>query len=294
MARSFNRFVVVPVVKIQPGLLLHYTILDPPPPRRQEERANRIRTAKANQLYTGLLSASAKKRLTKAVNLLVAIARPKKALHFQSKKEFTFRINFVTLTLPAPQAEISDRQLKEKCLKRWLEFWKDKLPGLSYVWRAERQENGNLHFHLITDQYIFFKDLRDTWNKSLSQFHFIDEFQRQHRHRHPNSTDVHAVRKIRDLGAYIAKYMSKGEGTAQPITGKVWDCSKNLKTKDKCDFIPSSEELERFGMIYGSGYLDTFSNEHCAGVKMSESEMHRYLPAEWKKRYSEYLERVRA
>jgi hypothetical protein len=288
-----DRYVLVPVVKIQPGLLLHYTILDPPPSRKKTLQDLGARKSTARKMYTGLLSVSAKKKLIRAINLLVAISLPKKAIHFQSGKEFSFRVNFVTLTLPAPQADVTDKQLKEKCLKRWIEFWKDKRPGFAYVWRAERQGNGNLHFHLITNQYIHFKEIRESWNKTLSQFHFIDDFQKRYRHRCPNSTDVHAVRQIRNLGAYIAKYMSKGEGTAQPIEGKVWDCSSNLSSKDRCDFVPNNRELDVITALFRIQDLQHFETDHCIGVKMNESEMHRYLPLPWKKRYSEYLARVR-
>lgn len=293
MVRKASRFVLVPMIKISPGMVLTYNILDPPPPRDSNHcQRYSYGTPEAKQ-YTGILSPSAKKRLIRAINLLVAIAKPKTAIHFKTSNSFKFRVNFITLTLPAPQGEVTDADLKNKCLKRWVEGWRDKSPGLSYVWRAERQENGNLHFHLMTDTYRHHREIRDSWNKTLEQFHFIQAFEQSHGHRFPNSTDVHAVRSLRTLGAYIAKYMSKDEKTAQTVTGKIWDCSANLKRKDKCDFVPTSDELTYFGKLYDSLPGFAFSTEHCAGVKMTEAEMHRLLPEGWKSLYSSYLNRVR-
>ena len=281
------------MVKIQPGMVLAYSLLDPHPVR-EDARINQFHgNAVARTQYEGILSPSAKKKLIKAINLLVAIALPKKAIDFQSGKEFSFRVNFITLTLPAPQGSVKDKELKQIALKQWIEYWRDHKPGMSYVWRAERQENGNLHFHIITDRFIHYKEIRDTWNKRLSVWHFIDDFEKKHHHRFPNSTDVHSVQRIRNLGAYIAKYMSKKETTAQTIDGKVWDCSKNLKSKDNCSFPAGGRDLDAFERIYTAGGPDAFSTDFCGGVRMTEKQMHKHFPAEWCTEYSGYLQRIR-
>lgn len=288
-----DRYTVVPMVKVSPGMILAYSVLDPPPRRSPLDIADHHAVQPPRALYTGILSPSAKKKLIKAINLLVAIAEPKKAIHFDTGKEFTFRVNFITLTLPAPQGQVTDTDLKQKCLKQWLEYWKDQLPGMSYVWRAERQKNGNLHFHLVTDRYLHYKRIRETWNRCLAPTGLIDRFQDKNGHRHPNSTDVHAVKHVRNLGAYIAKYMSKTESKAQPIQGRVWDCSRNLKRKDVCAFPASALDYEQFAALMEAHPRAAFSTEYCGGVRLSESEMDQELPAGWKEEYLKYLERCR-
>lgn len=281
------------MVKVCPGMIIAYSILDPPPRRSPMEITVHGNAVPGGALYTGILTLTAKRRLIKAINLLVAIAQPKKAIHFESKKEFTFRVNFITLTLPAPQGQLSDKELKQKCLKQWIEHWKDRCPGMSYVWRAERQKNGNLHFHLVTDRYIHYKDLRDSWNRALGSTGLIDAFQAKNGHRHPNSTDVHAVKAIRNLGAYIAKYMSKTESKAQPIEGRVWDCSKNLKQKDACAFPASAGDLDTFQGLMDTHPTDAFTTEFCGGVRLTESQADAELPPLWQDEYRAYLARIR-
>ena len=103
----------------------------------------------------------------------------------------------------------------------------------SYVWRAEVQQNGNLHFHVISDTYIRYDHIRADWNSCLRDTGLIDKFKAKHGHADANSTDVHAVYKIKDLTAYFTKYMSKkSKKTDRNIEGKIWDCSANLKTKE--------------------------------------------------------------
>lgn len=290
---SNDRYTLIPFVKIQPGMIIAYQLLDPRPVVEYERKNVFHSNTEQAQPYTGLLTPTSKKKLIKAINLLVAISQPKRAIHFDSKKEFTFRVNFITLTLPAAQGTVQDKQLKQSALKQWLEYWKDKLPGFSYVWRAERQGNGNLHFHLITNRYIHFKDLRDSWNKRLEPFGFINAFEKANGHRYPNSTDVHAVKAIRNLGAYIAKYMSKTSESPDTIQGKVWDCSTNLKQKDQCAFPMSAADLDSFDRIFTSMPYDSFNTDFCGGVRMTEKEMRKLFPANWVKEYSSYLSRIR-
>jgi hypothetical protein len=288
-----SRYTVVPMIKIQPGMILAYNVLDPRPSRSKEIGATHHNVKPPTQLYTGKMTQSAKKRLAKAINLLVAIALPKKAIHFDSKKEFLFRVNFITLTLPAAQGDITDADLKKKCLKPWIEYWKEKLPGMSYVWRAERQGNGNLHFHLLTDRYIHYKDIRDSWNRCLKHTGLIESFFQRNGHRDPNSTDVHAVKAIRNLAAYMVKYMSKKEEEGQIVQGRLWDCSKNLKAKDVCAWPACAEDGDTFDKLYKAFPNQAFSTEHCGGIRLSEKQMHQFFPPRWKAEYSAFLKRIR-
>ena len=63
-------------------------------------------------------------------------------------------LNFLTLTLPAKQI-YSDQLVKRYCLNRFLRALKYIKPNINYIWRCEKQENGNIHFHVTLDKYIF-------------------------------------------------------------------------------------------------------------------------------------------
>lgn len=287
------RYTTIPMLCIRPGMVFAYDILDPHPCRQSLDMTAGKLPRPHSETYSGKLTEASKRRLIKAINLLVAISRPKKAVHFDTGREFKFRVNFITLTLPAPQREVTDKELKLKCLKPFLEYWRDKHPEFTHVWRAERQGNGNLHFHLITNTYIHYKDLRDSWNRHLRAFHFIDEFKSSHGHEFPNSTDVHAVKQIRNLAAYIAKYMSKKEEEGQSIEGKVWDCSARLKTKAKCSWPIAASDHDAFMKIWEALPGQTFNTDFCAGIRLTEREMRKHFPDTWVQAYSAYLERIR-
>lgn len=288
-----SNYTVIPVLRIAPGLVYRYIYLDGWSPSREASKTTWRKTPAAAGAYSGILSPGSRKRLIQIINLLVAVSLPKKATHFMTGRQFTFRINFITLTLPAPQGDTTDQDLKRRALKQWLEYWKDRLPGWSYVWRAERQENGNLHFHITGDRYILYTDLRDTWNNALRKLGFIEQFKNKHGHDMPNSTDVHAVAHIRNLGAYIAKYMSKSEKHQTPVKGRVWDCSSNLKTKSRCDFLFDSALEIEWQDLKRRFNQQVFTTDFCEGIRLTESQAERFLSPRIREQWQNYLQSVR-
>lgn len=319
---------VVETVQVRPTMVLLYdTYLDRNVSSLAKTKPNFDRFANIDkEAYSGLLCPHAKKRLSRALNLLVAVAKPKRIFNQSTRKDFTFRVNFVTLTLPAAQRTVSDRQLKKNVFDPFIKSMRYKHGLKSYVWRAERQFNGNLHFHLTTDCYLPFTSIRDQWNRYLSRFHFIDEFEKNHGHTDPNSTDVHSVSKINNIAAYMVKYMSKapdvhlqevnakraaknmaliepdnhpfrlidGQPTWDaPIEGKVWDCSLNLKSKDRCEMASDSHTRGELSSILKSPNTTYCETDRCFIIALKKGRMEEVLPKRLRNDYQDYLNRIR-
>ncbi|MFQ5865594.1 MAG: hypothetical protein ACE5IW_10230 [bacterium] len=104
-----------------------------------------------------------------------------------------------------------------------------------YLWRAEAQANGNIHFHVACDKYIPWWQLRHYWNKVQNNLGYIDRFEEKHGHRDPNSTDIHSVKKIRNLGAYLSKEISKNS------RGLMYTALKILNGKLQPCYNPSEQ-----------------------------------------------------
>lgn len=295
----------IPIFRISPGGVYMYSMWDPPYIPDHSDNARRSRSSQLDATsatptlphpknYPGRMTPTSRRSLIRAINLLVAIALPKKAVHFQSGREFTFRVNFITLTLPASQGAVTDKELKRGPLKNWLRYWSREARGMSYVWRAERQANGNLHIHITTDRYILYSDIRDTWNNRLDALGFIDSFEAKHHHRHPNSTDVHAVAHVRNLANYIAKYMSKQDREPDGIEGRVWDCSANLKADIRCEYAVDHDIAQLFQRLQEQYPHRTWSTEWAGGIRLSEEEMKHALPDSFMRDYEAYLQQVRS
>lgn len=220
---------VIPYLSLQHNRLLMYSLPAFEYSRKGHNILHLTSPEKLKAYTSGMLTAGAAKRLKQALELLVDLSPVQKFTRPSDMKQFNFRLTFATFTLPSPQAEITDTQIVKECLAPMLQIMRRRWGMKHYVWRAEKQKNGNIHFHVTTNRYIPYDQMRDEWNRCLNKLDFIDRFEKKHNHRHPNSTDIHSVRKVRDIAAYMVKYMSKEVPENLRVSCKQWDCSKNLK-----------------------------------------------------------------
>ena len=143
------------------------------------------------------------------------------------QKQFK-QIVLLTLTLSSKQTH-TDKWIKRNLLSPFIQELQKSLPDFNYIWKAEKQQNGNLHFHLLIDAYIDKALVQIMWNR-----------QQQKKGYHPSgllddenlgcpSTKIEGLRNKRNAVAYVAKYISKDEQSGK-IDGRVWGCSDNLKS----------------------------------------------------------------
>lgn len=242
-----------------------------------------------NNGHQGQLSRKATRRITNAVNWLVASAKNKWVYDKQSQKRFTFRVNFITLTLPTLDHGVTDHQFKSVLLHNFINTCRYKYDLKNYVWKVETQANGNIHAHFTTDTFIHWRNIRDVWNRILQRNGIIQQYQAKHQQlsfdeytslydpagikdieqlrrafaqgcdsswSDPNTTDVHSVHKVKDIASYLAKYMGKSDDDRRPIKGRLWGCSTNLSETNKLT-------LE----LADSSDFDVLEHLHQAGVK---------------------------
>lgn len=174
------------------------------------------------------LSSRAAGRMRDAIEWLVASAKRKHVYQAETGKHFYFRVNFITLTLPGVQT-ITDREVHRNVFDPFMKWWRRQAPGLLYIWKAEVQDNGNLHYHLTTNTYIHYAKLRNAWNNYCRRAGQFNEDGPAD----PNSTDVHSVRHVRNLSAYMAKYMTKGDLYKRPLKRWLKLYAKDLANKEK-------------------------------------------------------------
>lgn len=283
----------VSILQIRPGCLLIYEQYLSPRWRDPRDRFEPDVPATSNKKYTGLINQSSASKLRFAINLLLAISPWQQVINHITMRYQKFKVNFITLTLPSMQLDITDRQIKKECLEPMLRYLRLSYGMTSYVWRAELQKNDNLHFHITTNVYIPYEKIRDKWNQYLSKFHFIEAFQKKFGHSVPNSTDVHSVYSIRNLAAYLVKYMTKPKHQQRPIDGKVWDCSKNLKLKDRATIEIDGNLFYQIKNLIGQ-FPDRFvENDRCSMLNLTQSEMKAYLPNHIWSMYAEWLLKIK-
>jgi len=188
------------------------------------------------------LSRQARAKLERTIHNFLILANEKKVYIQSLKKQVNFKLAFITLTLAHDQVH-SDKIIKQELLHQFFVEIGKRYKIQNYVWKAERQENGNLHFHIIIDKFIHWSELRDIWNRIQNKLGYVDRHRqamkefykfgfkinerylkfspipKQHEYyakglqsdwSSPNSTDIHSTANITELASYMAKYMLKG------------------------------------------------------------------------------------
>jgi len=252
-------FDLIPAVSVHPDRINIYSQVHWQPYKPKGQTKEYLRTLdKSNK---GKISPQARRKINKAVDYLVYLSNDKALPAKQSGRYYKFKISFLTLTLSSKQIH-TDHEIKQMFLNQFLVEARKRWQMLNYVWRAEKQSNGNIHFHILCDKFIPWSELRDTWNRIQNKLGYVDRYRDEMRSYHeggfkvrqslldtwdykkqikaykvgvandwssPNSTDVHSIRFIKDVKAYIAQYMAKNESD-KDILGRLWGCSTPLSS----------------------------------------------------------------
>lgn len=242
--------VLIPKVTIHPNKVCLYS--EPhyfkPKSKYREQEQDGSEIAEINPSFfksarknNGFISEHAKRKLFKAIDYMVITSDKKKTFSKLQNKYITYQVVFVTLTLPSTQIH-SDKEITNKLFNQLLIELSKYHNVKRYIWRAEKQENGNIHYHLLINQFIEYQELRKRWNRICNKLGYVDSYQARQKEffkngfrvsdnlndkrtiaeqrkayiigqksdwTSPNSTDIHNTRKIKNIRRYVAKYMAK-------------------------------------------------------------------------------------
>jgi hypothetical protein len=167
---------------------------------------------------------------------------------------------FVTLTFIAA---VDDRA-GIAVLNKFLTVIKQRMTNVQYLWVAERQENGNIHFHMIINKRLPVKQFNALWvlqqynagltgktkyGESISRREIEDRYENGTVGKVLNPFDVKKIRSIGGLSGYLTKYITKQEKN-KPFGCSVWHCSRTVSRL----FTRATVQPSAFA------YLQTFNN----------------------------------
>jgi|WetSurMetagenome_2_1015567.scaffolds.fasta_scaffold04315_4 hypothetical protein len=249
--------VILPYVKVHPDRVVVYEKFEGTQGHRvlKEESLSNLK----NNKRKAVISKKSAQKLNIAIEYLIKLANPKLVYSRQSRKQFHSKISFITLTLSGEQGH-SDVFIKKHLINQFFVEAKRKWHVRYYVWKAEKQANGNFHIHITTNVFIPWQELRNTWNRIQAKAGYLEAYKRNQQEWHkngfrvreqllrkwplkqqikayregvksgwtnPNSVDVHSVRNIANLPVYLKKYMSKSTQN-EGIEGRLWGCCYEL------------------------------------------------------------------
>lgn len=287
----------IPCASVRPSRIVQYQYWN-----GDRKKSNHL---PVSTVQKSTISKKASQRLESAIYLLCESAATKRIWDKDHQRWFSFKVNFLTLTLPSKQIH-EDSDILRSIFKPFIRWWRDKNPSLLYLWKAEKQDNGNIHFHITSNSFIHWRKLRTQWNKCCSKLGYLERCKTSD----PNSTDVHSVRNIRQLPRYLASYMTKKDLYKTPLKRwhkrfkgilsdsslfqvdlpknyynnikstvkcKHWDCSK-LLLDNKLTVITDQANFNHDINLMEYNKVDATVTDHCIIWKLKPSEWNR-LPA---------------
>jgi hypothetical protein len=283
----------IPYLQYRNTSIISYVQSDKPRHKKQTVIAFRDQSGQRVKTYTGTITAGAKKRLSKAVSLLIQSTPTRKVYNQWLQRQQYFKINFITLTISDSTRNLSAKEAHSELLEPMLLWLRRKQQMRSYVWKAELQERGQIHYHITADCYVDLKELRQAWNNLQEKAGLLDDFARKYGHRNPNSTDIHSVKKVKNIEAYLIKYISKSDQNQTATTGKVWDCSTNLKKAEYYTTLSNSETETYISNGIQKGYIRPFYSTNFSIFTIIKGSIYETFTEGDKANYKTHLQAIR-
>jgi hypothetical protein len=134
---------------------------------------------------------------------------------------------FITLTLCSEQKH-PDEYIKRTMLTQFIQKLQTNHDIKNLFWRAEKQKNGNIHFHIITDKYIPKSKLSKYWADLLEKEGYLKSYQEKFGNKQPPSVNVEGADSIKNFIEYVTKYATK-ESPAETVAGRIYGMTDNLR-----------------------------------------------------------------
>lgn len=164
------------------------------------------------------------------------------------RHNFSFRLAMVTLTLSGTQSH-TDEHIKEHMLQPFL-LWLWRKSKANYVWKAETQLNGNIHFHITIDSFIHWEGVALKWMHLLNNNGYpVRKFPNgSFDSRNDSSTQIKAIRNeegfAKICGGYLTKNSieekhhselikarEKANEKLKELIEKTYSCSQSIATR---------------------------------------------------------------
>lgn len=226
--------------------------------------ANSVREeSKANlrlKYTSGGLSYTAKKHINRLVANWQYAVTASQQLWSKGRERRRRYFVMITLTLPAKQTE-TDNQVKRRYLNVWLQNLERVHKGINWLWVAESQQNGNIHFHVIVDRYVQFEWIKRSWNRIMGNGDYIERYRMKFGNVSAPSVNVEGQKHMCNPAAYITKYLT-GDKYVRDIEGRKWGCSDKLREIDRWSLVSGDFVEQRVTSLFADQLADVRYGEH--------------------------------
>lgn len=253
----------IPLLKIYSDRIIKF--FPPVYTQKSAETIEKVKKNLQNEKLTGKISKNTQRFIRQKLDIFInscCAAYYNNITDSSAKKRLPI---FVTLTLSDTQRH-TDNEIKRNMLDQFLHWAKYNYDVKYTFWRAEAQKNNNIHFHLILDSFIPFREIQQAWNSIQENNGYLKAYETKTGHKNAPSTHVKSVTSVNNFVDYVIKYATKDENH-RPIKGRVWGMSDTLrkissltveldeKIWSEIQVLQSKKAVKEFHKDYASVYF---------------------------------------
>jgi hypothetical protein len=310
---------IIPMLSIHPTCINTYSqvvwhpykpgkikpIIDPDtgeifsPGNDQEIKSPAAHLLTSDKKHHGIVSPQARRKISKAIDYLLYLSNDKILPDTSHGRAYKFKLAFVTLTLPSKQVH-PDNLIKDQILNQLFVELRKHYAVHRYIWRAEKQKNGNIHFHILVDKFIPWSELRDRWNRICEKLGYVSRYRDEMRRFHaggfrvredllkqweykkqvqaykagkandwsnPNSSDIHSLRHVTNVKEYVIKYCTKNEDNSE-VTGRMWGCSYDLSDITGATCVMCTEIKDQLNALIQELHPRIYSSDYFSVIHL--------------------------
>lgn len=307
MCKNESRFSVIPKASVRPSKIVFYnqfilrdapktsirTVVTPAVKKELQDIGVPCVSMPVSNLHNFDISRKAANRIREKVEWLYTLSKSKTVTQKKGKVLYSFKMNFITLTLPSVQQHPTSL-ITSQCLNQFLTECSYKYGLKNYVWRLEFQKNGNAHYHIATDSYLDYLDVREIWNRCLSKLGYVAAYASKmskftlsqyvaayndngatdfntlrsrytygtaSRWQNPNTVNVKSVSNARNIAFYISKYITKkSEVSLNPEVSSREPSTSNIRMWFCSRSLSKLDKLELFMEALPTSAEEVFAN----------------------------------
>lgn len=201
----------IPYLQFRSNSIIQYNQFEGDATRVRDWQGDLTANLLKQKTYSGRMCPGGKKRLTRCVELMLMATKKTIIYNPLKRKHMPFKIGFLTLTIYSPDRMIQGKEAHKLCLEPFL-LWLRRKHGVKlYIWKAELQQRGQIHYHLILDTFIHKDDIQAKWNQLQVEAGYLDmdSYFSEFGHTYVPSTKIHSVYRKRNLAGYIGKCITE-------------------------------------------------------------------------------------
>jgi len=250
---------------------------------RKKEKSQ---TIGKNLKYTGKMTRSGKKTIERRLTSWLLAMECYNKRNSVKGKRVPHKPVFITLTLSEAQKH-TDYYIKRNMLQVFLKDLQYNFNVINYFWKAERQKNGNIHFHILVDKFIQMNHVRSAWNRIQYKHGYTEKYRNEYGSHNPPSTHVEGQPTKGSICQYVMKYVSKHDNE-QCVEGSVYRFSKSLLALKPFSEIAMGSFSDIIQRFIDSQEIKVYKNDFCTTYYFAKIMVLDGLPEAFKTRVENY------